>query len=585
MTEALNVFGTEQKTFSSTRILVDGELKTRHIGLATTTFYGVKLDTVKGEILFPYHDPTGKLTGYKVRKVPDKEFYCEGKVSSFFGQNKVNTKLPLILVEGEMDALSVSEMFGCNRRFAVLSIPTGAGSAGSFIKKHLQYIEAFPKVYVCFDNDDAGQAATDDVMDIIKAGKAYRVALTTFKDANEFLVNNAQGLFTSLIETSKPKAYDGIHSTEETKKWLLDEMNGVSSVYESVGLTGISALDEIFQLRHAELTTLFADPSVGKSSVVRFITKNLSIQKVKCLVVALEETPREWITKVAGMMVGKPIIGCFKEGTITSAQAEYVASQCSEYVKVANVSGSQDVQALNTLIEYGVRSEDVKVVIIDNITSMTADDSNAATRISQTMDCLLRLGKQLGHHTLVVSHTKRREAKAREQAPSMFDAFGSGSIERFSHNVISMGRDVQKQDAKVSLTICKQRATGKLGTVNIFYDTKTGSFNEEGNDDSGKHNDFAELRLENRGKIPQVKPEPIKVETKTENVHSSPNQNDDPRLPVIGETTNEHRSEGIPKTGMDGEDSKTVQLGKAWFNGSHRKTRTNCQPFQRVNVR
>jgi len=117
-------------------------------------------------------------------------------------------------------------------------------------------------------------------------------------------------------------------------------MSGKSSVYEGIGLTGIPDLDRLFTLRKSELTTVFADPSVGKSSAVRWIVKNLIQQEKQVLILALEETPREWVTKVAGMLLGRPIIGCLGESKVTDSQAKELADRVSQYARVSTINGA-----------------------------------------------------------------------------------------------------------------------------------------------------------------------------------------------------------------------------------------------------
>lgn len=546
--------------------------------------YNVLVDASRGEYVFPYYNEQGVQVARKIRSATEKQFYWEGDSKSiqFFGFNTVTSKrYKLVLVEGEFDALACKQMLGSE--YTVLSVPNGAGNASAFVKKHLQFVESFKSVYLCFDNDSAGQDACDGVMNLIRKGQAYRVTLQ-YKDANEYLTNHtdiseASRLFKSDFEKAKQAEYDGIVSQAQVSQWLLEEMSGKSSVYEGIGLTGIPALDELFTMRRSEVTTVFADPSVGKSSVIRWVVRNLIQQKKQVLILALEETPREWLTKVAGMLLGRPIIGCLGESKVSEEQAKELAERVSKYARVSTVNGSVSVDELKTLIEYSVRADGTELVVLDNITAACADDAQVATRLSQTLATLLQLSKEFGHHTLVVSHTKRRESKDRKLAPSMFDGFGSGSIERFSHNVISLARDVQNDDQTISIRIVKQRATGKLGECSLTYIPKTGCFSSigESNDNS---TDSEQIRQQSGRPFPSTEPDVNSVETTSEDILSDIGENHDTRLCNNGEgTPGVHRVQGLSSSGMGREDGTFRHFRTTLFTGCTSVSKTYCKPI------
>ena len=95
------------------------------------------------------------------------------------------------VVEGEADALAVSEMF--DNKWAVVSIRSGASGAVKDIKANLEWLETFENVVICFDNDKAGQEASRAVLDLFTPNKAKNVVLP-MKDAGEMLKErNVQG--------------------------------------------------------------------------------------------------------------------------------------------------------------------------------------------------------------------------------------------------------------------------------------------------------------------------------------------------------------------------------------------------------
>jgi len=158
-----------------------GAIPERNITKEIAVKYGVRISHGEnGEInkhYYPYyHAKTGDLLGYKERNTETKSFHIEGtnRGAGLFGQQvfKEGGKY-LTICEGELDALSINEMF--DGKWAVVSLKNGSGGALRDIKENLDYIESFDNVVLCFDNDDAGNDAVKEVRDVISPNKlCYR---------------------------------------------------------------------------------------------------------------------------------------------------------------------------------------------------------------------------------------------------------------------------------------------------------------------------------------------------------------------------------------------------------------------------
>lgn len=62
----------------------------------------------------------------------------------------------LVITEGEIDALSVSQAQG--NKYPVVSIPNGAQGAKKAILNNLAWVESYERVILAFDMDEAGRA-------------------------------------------------------------------------------------------------------------------------------------------------------------------------------------------------------------------------------------------------------------------------------------------------------------------------------------------------------------------------------------------------------------------------------------------
>ena len=119
-------------------------IKDRRISSDITKKFGVTVSYDKGGKIdkhyYPYYDSkdSNNLIGYKERTVATKEFQIIGtnKGSGLFGQNANRSGGKyLTICEGEIDALSVSEMF--DGKWQVVSLKNGANSAARDVKENL----------------------------------------------------------------------------------------------------------------------------------------------------------------------------------------------------------------------------------------------------------------------------------------------------------------------------------------------------------------------------------------------------------------------------------------------------------------
>jgi len=478
--------------------------------------YSSGISEQNGSFIFPYIQ-SYKLKCYKELSKhlkpngkKDMKFRGDTNALGLYGQQTTGgTNRELIITEGEIDAMSAYQM----TRIPSVSIPNGADSALKSIKANLPFIEKFRKVYVCFDNDEAGNKAADVVMDFLKAGSSYRVTLTHYKDANEYLINGANQKFKRCIEEATQKHVESLYTREETKSLFETLATGYDPVLKGLP-TGFTELDKVFSLRDEEVTTVFADPAVGKSSFARQMIANLIHQKVTVLIVAYEESDLTYLSKIVDMYYG------FKMSP--SKYKEYyddILENVFPYVCVAKLPGD-DVKNVRESIEYAVRCYDVKVVFIDNITACTAGAGEVHSKIGEFYMMFTHLGKEYKHHTVVVSHTKRDNTLKSEkgEVPFMRQGYGSGGIERYSYNVLALGRAVDSNVTHVAIR--KNRTTGDLSEFDITWDYETNSFIEV--TDYGQRNSERGIRLDTgatvREDVPQEHKEtPVKEETG--NVH------------------------------------------------------------------
>ena len=149
--------------------LLDGQpvaLTKRGISKETCEAFGYMVGKdEQGNILqiANHFDDNGEVVAQKTRSA-DKEFRIRGNKDKMglYGQHlwKPGGKT-LWIPEGEIDTLTLYEM--TKGRQAVVGLPNGAQNAVKDIRKNLEFVESFDKVYLMFDSDEPGRKAQAEV--------------------------------------------------------------------------------------------------------------------------------------------------------------------------------------------------------------------------------------------------------------------------------------------------------------------------------------------------------------------------------------------------------------------------------------
>jgi twinkle protein len=202
-------------------------LRARHINEDTCKKFSYMLGTVNGKPcqVANYYNDKGELTGQKLR-FPDKTFAVRGHITdSLYGQHLWSGGKKLIITEGEIDCLSVSQIQ--NNQYPVVSVPNGAQGAKKVLEKNLEYLAKFDEVILMFDMDDAGRKAIEECAKILPVGKAF-IANLPCKDPNDCLKEGKTKELISAIWNAKPYRPDGIVAGTELENKCVHELLNIT---------------------------------------------------------------------------------------------------------------------------------------------------------------------------------------------------------------------------------------------------------------------------------------------------------------------------------------------------------------------
>ena len=467
-------------------------IKDRRISSDITKKFGVTVSYDKGGKIdrhyYPYYDSkdSNNLIGYKERTVATKEFQSIGtnKGAGLFGQNANRSGGKyLTICEGELDALSVSEMF--DGKWQVVSLKNGANSAARDVKDNLEYIESFDNVVLCFDQDQAGFQAVKDVQDIISVGK-LKVCRLPMKDASDMLINGKIKEFTNAWWSAESYTPAGIVKGEDTWEHLLKDENLVNIDYPWAGLNKLT-----YGFRSKELVTITSGSGMGKTSVVKELESYILDKTDDNLaIIHLEESIERTVKGLMSIEANSPIhIPQYeRELSPEDKKALWQKSVGDKNVYFYDHFGSMSEDSLLNVIRTYAKSFDCKWIVLDHLSIVVSDQDGILDErkaIDAIMTNLRKIVQETGIGLFLISHLRRPQGKAHEEGGqvSLSELRGSAAIAQLSDIVIGLERNQQDDDPiirnQTTLRVIKNRFSGLTGKAcRLQYDSETGRLSE-----------------------------------------------------------------------------------------------------------
>jgi twinkle protein len=456
------------------------DLVKRGIREETCRKFGYQVGEYQGRIvqIAPYYDASGTLIAQKIR-TPSKDFSVLGNISTaqLFGANLWNAGKKIVVTEGEIDALSVSQVQG--NKWPVVSVPNGAQGAKKAVMKNLEYLNKFEEVIFMFDQDEPGKKAMAECVELFEPGKA-KIATLPCKDANECLQKNQAEAIIQAIWNAKAYRPDGIISGEELWDSVRAEDTVHSTPYPWEALNNVTR-----GARRGELVTLTAGSGIGKSAVVREIAHHLIKNDQTVGMIMLEENPKRTALGLMGIELNRPL-HLTKEGVDeVSLKAAFDSTVGSGRLYLYNHFGSSDIDNLVSRVRFLARGCGCDWIVLDHLSIVVSGlgDGDERRLIDNAMTYLRTLVEETGVGLFLVSHLRRPEGdKGHEQGAktSLSQLRGSHSIAQLSDMVIGLERDQQGKNPNVTtLRVLKNRFSGETGLAGYLeYDRDTGRLAE-----------------------------------------------------------------------------------------------------------
>lgn len=424
-----------------------------------------------------YRDQNGKIVAQKVRG-RDKSFSFIGDTAkaTLFGSHLWSNGKRLILVEGEIDALSMATVI---KQMAICSIPTGAAGAVRAVKQNFEYINKFDNIIIAFDMDDAGQKAAQAVAEVLPVGKVL-VASLPAKDANDAIVNGKGAELVQAIFQARPFRPDGIKAANDYRELITVDEAASSTTWP------YSQLDAILRgVRPAEMVTLLAGSGTGKSTFCKEVIHHMLVNGKKVGIIALEESNKRTLLGLTGIHMNKNLLLDRTQATDEEVLEGFDDLFAERTCVLFDSFGSNEIDLICQRIQYMVRSLDVDFIVLDHISILVSATEGDERRMLDAACTKFRtLVQELNVSLLLVSHLSRPSGDRGHEAGAavrLNNIRGSHSIAQLSDACIALQIDPEAPDDDIRhLRVLKNRFTGETGDAGtLVYDRDSGRLLEE----------------------------------------------------------------------------------------------------------
>ncbi len=487
--------------------LVYKYLKQRGISEETVDRCDVRQDK-NGNIVFNYYDTNDVLCLVKYRP-SHKIDKSKGEIKSWcqkgadttpllFNMNRVNVNQPLVVTEGEGDALAAIEAGYTN----TVSVPFGANNY-SWIEENFDWLEQFDSIIICSDNDEAGIKMQKECVfrlgswrtKFIDIPPSYRDEKTgkeyAMKDLNHVLYYAGKQAVLDLIHNAKDSPVDSVADFSDITNIDLDEIDGVE--------TGIPELDKkLMKLFYGTFTIVTGVNGSGKSSFLSQLVCN-AIDSDKNAFLYSGELPnfqsKNWINYI---LAGQRNVKEYHSNGATFWKVTPEAQrQMNDYYKgrlfIYKDGFDHKVDSLLKSMEDTTRKYGCKLHIIDNLTSVNleANEQNKFQKQEEFVTRLIDFAKKYNVAVLLVVHPHKIEQMRRL---NKMDIQGISAIIDLAHRILSLYR-VTNEDKRgvpskkgkgwykepipydVLCDVLKDRLLGFEGsTAGLYYDRPSRRF-------------------------------------------------------------------------------------------------------------
>lgn len=463
-----NDYNNKFKSFRESHIEVKDAaikyLKERGISADICKKYEITIKKDTDNILvFPFKNEAGELKFIKYRNInfqkgitPGHKEWCEADcMPILFGMNHCEDFSTLVITEGQIDSLSVTEAGIKN----AVSVPTGCNGF-TWIPHCWDWFSKFEELII-FGDCEKGIITLADVLSKRFPNKVKIVRQDDYlgcKDANELLQKHGKQAVINAVKQAEVTPVKSIKRLSDVE--AVDILNS-----ESIK-TGIDEIDKTLSggFHLGQVILLTGKRGDGKSTFMSQLICNATEQGYNSFVYSGELVDfyfKRWIDM---QFIGKKVL--------RNTEIDELNKWYHDRIFLYDNSSIEDEETgeLLDIVEKAIQRYDTKFICLDNL--MTAIDIGMNEDLyraqSKFVGKLAKLAKLHNVVILLVAHPR----KSRDGFTND-DVSGSADITNKVDVVMSYCRVADGTDDERQLKITKNRLTGKLTSesndIRLFY--------------------------------------------------------------------------------------------------------------------
>lgn len=243
--------------------------------------------------------------------------------------------------------------------------------------------------------------------------------------------------------------------------------------------TGVKSLDDQFRLDKGRLLTITGVPNYGKSEFVDFLTTTFNKRYgMKTLYFSPENQPVAFhLAKLMAKYTGKQ----YNPSTYTTEETDAAIDYIGDNFFFMNYERITRLDDILMLSEQLIKDKGVEIIVIDAYNKIDSEKSTSEMEtefIGKILDRLCRFAIKHNILMVLVAHPKKMERDRNNvyQIPTAYEINGSAHFFNKSDFVLTIHRDIPKDEVLVRVSKVKFSHYGKQGDCRLKYDIESGNY-------------------------------------------------------------------------------------------------------------
>lgn len=430
----------------------------------------------------PYIDAVGTVKNVKKRSITGEKKFKRwvGRDSILFNEKALDLQTDsIILCEGETDTIALWSMGIKN----VVGVPTGAKG---FNPTWVMQLDKYQKIYIAYDNDQAGDEGSHIISRRLGEERCYRIKLPpTINDMNDYVkAGHTKDDFEKLITGAKILDVQYVSQIGDAIQRRIQSM-WIDQNKEKDALklpwNRLQKLTDGFV--PGDLIILASPPGMGKSSLGLNILYGYAKTSTPCLLFSLEMSVDRLLPRIASMVLQKNSREVENFEDLQKAAIRLKSTP----MYLAYVYKKPSFDFVADTVRMCVRRYGIKFLVFDNLHFLVRSLSDQVREVSLITNNFKLLAEELGIPILLIARPRKLSSEGKPM--TNLDLKDSADIEGDADIIILLHRKRKSEgdtdnttlgifESKCLVRVSKCRyAPG--GDAYLSFDDKTCTIKEE----------------------------------------------------------------------------------------------------------